>query len=158
MSKINDFRKKYYLSFFTNEDFVIVDKDAYYMDLAQQVAELSACDRLKAGCVILCANDVPAFGTNMIPGQNKCELCIKHHNHCVPAIHAEISAIGQVARIEELTTKNATVYLTHAPCYNCALALIAAGVSRIVYKWDYVDDRGDQHELMRNYGIKVETY
>lgn len=158
MSKINDFKKKYYLSFFNNEDFVIVDKDAYYMDLAEQVAELSSCDKFKVGCVILCANDVPMFGTNMIPGKNKCELCIKHNNHCVPAIHAEISALGQVAKIDELSTKNATVYLTHAPCYACALALIAAGISRIVYKWDYMDDRGDQYELLRDNGIKVETY
>ncbi len=50
-------------------------------------------------------------------------------------VHAEINAIGQVARRQTAmnsTTRGATAYITMPPCKKCFGALYASGISRIV--------------------------
>jgi dCMP deaminase len=158
MNKKDDFNKFYAELFQMKWNNEIVDKDATYMYLADKVSKLSSCDKVRVGCVILTEDDIPIFGTNIVPEQPYCDLCVKHAGHCTRAIHAEISAIGQACRMENINLKESTMYLTHAPCWNCSLAIIAAGISKIIYKWDYLDDRGDQIELLEKNGVKVEKY
>jgi deoxycytidylate deaminase len=53
-------------------------------------------------------------------------------------IHAEIVAIGQVARSNVFTpssSNNATAYITMPPCKRCFAALLTAGISRIVSRY-----------------------
>jgi len=52
---------------------------------------------------------------------------VKHNR----VIHAEISAIGAAARAG-VSTDGATMYCTLFPCLNCALAMIAAGIKKLV--------------------------
>lgn len=46
--------------------------------------------------------------------------------------HAEASVIGFAAR-EGIRTKGCTLYVTHAPCSNCASLIVQAGVTKVVY-------------------------
>jgi dCMP deaminase len=47
------------------------------------------------------------------------------------AAHAEANLISFAARVG-IPTKGCTVYVTHAPCSNCAKTLIQAGVEVLV--------------------------
>ena len=58
-------------------------------------------------------------------------------------IHAEQNAIFYAAR-NGLNTEGTSIYVTHAPCPNCAKAIASAGIKRVVYKEEYRDDRGIQ--------------
>lgn len=49
------------------------------------------------------------------------------------AIHAEMDAITALARNNNCSTHNATIYTTTYPCHNCARHIIAAGIKRVVY-------------------------
>lgn len=49
--------------------------------------------------------------------------------HCVSTIHSEIDAIIKAAR----SLFGATIYVTRYPCENCARAIVAAGISKVVY-------------------------
>lgn len=49
------------------------------------------------------------------------------------AIHAEMSAILQLARSPSTSSIAATIYCTTYPCHNCARHIVAAGISRAVY-------------------------
>jgi tRNA(Arg) A34 adenosine deaminase TadA len=56
-------------------------------------------------------------------------------------IHAEIVAIGKAARRDkqsskDIATEGCTAYITMPPCKNCFAALVAAGIRRIVTRYD----------------------
>ena len=48
------------------------------------------------------------------------------------AIHSEIDAIARCAKYE-VTTQDATIYVTRYPCEACARAIVAAGITEVVY-------------------------
>lgn len=47
-------------------------------------------------------------------------------------IHAEANALYKLARANG-NALGSTLYCTHAPCVNCALAIIQSGISLVVY-------------------------
>lgn len=49
------------------------------------------------------------------------------------AIHAEMEAILALARKQNASSENCTLYTTTYPCHNCARHIIAAGISRVVF-------------------------
>ena len=48
------------------------------------------------------------------------------------AVHSEIDAISQAAKCG-LKTNGATIYVTRYPCENCARAIVAAGIKKVIY-------------------------
>ena len=61
-------------------------------------------------------------------------------------VHAEIVAIGQAARcrpnaFNSSSTEGCTAYITMPPCKNCFAALCAAGIRRIVSRYECQSDR-----------------
>ena len=68
-------------------------------------------------------------------------------------IHAEINAITYCAR-EGVALKGTTIYVTHFPCLNCTKSIIAAGITKVVYKNDYrVDEYA--YELFKLNNVEV---
>lgn len=132
-----------------------MERDKYYLTITQTIAQQSSCQDIRVGCLIVVKKGVYVGGYNSLPNDVKCHTCVKHQGHCVSAIHAEINALMHCCK-SGISTKNAEVYLTHCPCWNCSLAFIAAGIKKIVYLKDYVDNRGNQIELLRENGILVE--
>ena len=68
-------------------------------------------------------------------------------------LHAEANAITKIAKSGN-NAEGATIYVTDAPCVNCAKLIIQAGISRVVYDRSYRDTSGI--DLLRQAGIKVE--
>ena len=70
-------------------------------------------------------------------------------------LHAEANAITKVAKSGN-NSQGATLYVTDAPCLECAKLIIQAGIKRVVYVIEY--SVRDGIELLRRAGIEVCKY
>lgn len=115
----------------------------YFMELAEKLATRSTCDRASVGAVIVNSdNRIVSTGYNGSVANNPHCDDIGHtlrDGHCIATIHAEINAITYCAR-EGVALKGTTLYVTHFPCLNCTKSIIAAGITKVVYKNDYKVD------------------
>ena len=127
--------------------------DEYFMLLAIVIKNRSSCERLKVGCVITKNNRSLCTGYNgHIPGAPHVSRVIDNHEQMT--IHAEVNAICNAASEGCCKLNDSKAYVTHYPCINCAKALIAAGVSEIVYLHDY-HNNPLENELFLSKGVKV---
>lgn len=113
----------------------------YFMMQALVIAQRSTCDRALVGSVLVKDNRIIGTGYNgSVTGEPHCDD-VGHHlvdGHCVRTIHSEMNSLIQCAR-NGVSTDNTEIYVTHFPCYNCAKALVQAGIKRINYYFDYHD-------------------
>lgn len=70
-------------------------------------------------------------------------------------LHAEANAITKVAKSGN-NSQGATLYVTDAPCMECAKLIIQAGIRRVVYLIEY--SVRDGIELLRRAGVEVCKY
>lgn len=120
--------------------------DEYFLDIAFSVAERSTCDRAHVGAVLVRDKRILATGYNGSPaGLPHCDEVghLMVDGHCVRTLHAEQNAIIQSA-LHGVSSEGATAYVTHQPCLTCAKMLINAGVERVVYAGDYLDENSRQ--------------
>jgi dCMP deaminase len=113
--------------------------DEYFLKLAMLISERATCPRMHCGCVLVKDKQILATGYNgSIPGDVHCEDvgCYVVDNHCIRTIHAEMNAILQCSQ-HGVSTQGATAYITNMSCTNCAKALIAAGIKKVVIFSDY---------------------
>jgi len=113
--------------------------DRHFMRIAHTVAERSTCDRACVGALLVRDHHVISMGYNGAPrGLPHCDDVghLMIDGHCKRTVHAELNAIIQVA-IHGGCTKGTTCYCTHFPCVTCTMALINAGISRLVYMYPY---------------------
>ena len=68
-------------------------------------------------------------------------------------IHAESNAIGKLARSSE-SGEGASMYITHAPCFDCAKLIHVAGIKKVFYRNQYRSDEGI--EFLNKCKIEVE--
>lgn len=121
----------------------------YYMRVAETTAELSRARRLQVGCVIVKDDNIISFGWNGTPPgwDNNCEDTVWHSNgertlKTKPeVIHAEANALIKLTK-SAMSSEGASMFLTHAPCVECAKLIITAGISKIYYKNIYRTDEG----------------
>jgi dCMP deaminase len=52
-------------------------------------------------------------------------------------VHAEWNALLQIVRYGGPTTIGAEMYCTMLPCWNCASAIVSAGIVAVHAIWDY---------------------
>lgn len=145
--------------------------DNLFMKFAEEASQLSSCTRLKVGAIIVKDNRVISIGYNGTPSgwDNCCEVAIlKDPNQAlldengVPVlktkpevIHAEANAIIKLARDGE-SGKGSTLYITHAPCIECAKMIYGTGVEKVYYKNIYRDNKGI--EFLFDCDVEVEQY
>jgi dCMP deaminase len=113
------------------------DWDAYFIDIAFQVAERSTCLRRKVGAVIVKDRRIKGTGYNGSPaGLPHCidDGCAMVNGHCVRCIHAEPNALLECTPDER---KGATLYCTDRPCPECQKLIITSGIGRVVYAREY---------------------
>jgi dCMP deaminase len=67
-------------------------------------------------------------------------------------LHAEANAITKLARSSE-SGEGATIFVTHAPCMDCAKLIYQSGVATVYYKNDYRSTQGVEF-LLRS-GVEV---
>ena len=114
--------------------------DKTYMRMAEELAKLSYAERKKVGCLIVKDTQIISEGFNGTPAgfNNSCE----YYDHLdeiytkPEVLHAESNAITKLARSTNSSSES-TLYVTLAPCYDCAKLIIQAGIKRVVYKDKY---------------------
>ena len=116
---------------------MVPDWNRTYMDFAKLIAKHSKAEKEKVGCVIVKDGQVISTGYNGTPPgyDNKCEDEV-HHGRLVTrkeVIHAEINALTKVAK-STISSAEATLFVTKAPCYECAKAIIVSGIRVVVFK------------------------
>jgi dCMP deaminase len=67
-------------------------------------------------------------------------------------LHAESNAIAKLAKSSE-SGRDASIFITHAPCINCAKLIYQSGISSVYYRNSYRDLAGV--EFLTKSGIEV---
>ena len=148
--------------------------DHAHMKAAEGYSELSSARRLKVGAIIAKDNRIISIGYNGTPAgwDNNCEDEIREQSEYLldmgglthtmgtiswktkpEVIHAEMNAIGKLAQSNE-SGLNATMYITHAPCFDCAKLIHIAGINKIFYRNSYRNTDGI--EFLNKCNIEVE--
>lgn len=124
-----------------------------YLDMAERFAQLSYATRLKVGAIVVKEHRVISIGYNGTPAgwSNECEQVVEEIDEKgIPwyttktkdeVIHAEANAISKLARDGE-SSKDGTMFLTHAPCIQCAKLVYGAGIKKVYYRNSYRDEIG----------------
>ena len=133
-----------------------------HMNVAEVYAQLSSATRLKVGCVVVKNDTIIGIGYNGMPSgwDNMCEDIIEVHEdggvvtRTKPeTIHAEINAISKVAKSTN-SSEDATMFITHAPCIECAKALFQSGIRNVYYRDTYRNDDGVK--FLKKCGVEIQ--
>jgi dCMP deaminase len=114
-----------------------------YIDIATRIAEMSFAKRLHVGAVIVKKDNIISFGWNGMPSgwDNECEdvvtptLPYLHGDGPTlktkpEVLHAEQNALAKLAKSTE-SGDGATMFITHAPCIDCAKLVFQSGISSV---------------------------
>ena len=133
-----------------------------YMKTAEVFAECSTAKRLHVGAIVVKDDRIISIGYNGMPSgwTNECEdyhgLDLKGNPTLVTkleVLHAETNAIAKLAKSTE-SGLGATMFVTHAPCLDCAKLIYQSGISSVLYRNTYRDIAGVV--FLKNSGIEVE--
>lgn len=127
-----------------------------HMKVAEVYAQLSSAQRLKVGCVAVKNDTIIGIGYNGMPSgwDNKCEVDISEvvdidGRSVTPAqnvtrpevLHAETNCLAKISRSTN-SSEDAYLFVTHAPCLQCAKLIYQSGIKSIFYRNDYRDSSG----------------
>ena len=139
-----------------------------YMKTAETFAELSHARRLHVGAIVVKDDRIISIGYNGMPAgwDNNCEeevvvavvdgvpqREIKELKSKPEVLHAETNAIAKLAKSTE-TGADATMFITHAPCLDCAKLIFQSGITSVFYRDPYRSEDGIQ--FLTKSGVKVE--
>lgn len=118
-----------------------------HMEAAKVYAKLSSAKRLQVGCVIVKDNTIIGIGYNGMPSgwDNNCETIESDQSLKTrpEVLHAETNAIAKVAKSTN-STDGADMFVTHAPCLECAKLIHQAGIQNVWFGKQYRDESGIQ--------------
>ena len=130
-----------------------------YMKTAETFAELSSAKRLHVGALVVKDDRIISIGYNGMPSgwDNDCEFReytiggiagfldedgSSYNLKTKPEVlHAETNAIAKLAKSTE-SGDGATMFITHAPCLDCAKLIYQSGISNVLYRNSYRDTAG----------------
>lgn len=140
----------------------------FYMDVAQRVSQMSHAVRLKVGSILVKEGNIISFGWNGMPSgwDNNCEKKKFIGSYDVlsdPAgegytwndldevwerletrpevLHSEANCLMKVCKTTN-STKNTTMFCTHAPCIDCAKLIHQAGIRQVYFRNHYRNTNG----------------
>lgn len=67
-------------------------------------------------------------------------------------LHAEANAIAKVARSPE-SAEDSVIFITHAPCIECAKLVFQSGIRQVFYRDNYQSDAGTK--FLKQAGVTV---
>lgn len=144
-----------------------------YMKTAETFAELSSAKRLHVGAIIVKDDRIISIGYNGMPAgwDNECEdkmyispwnsehrevLGVTYNLKTKPEVlHAETNAIAKLARTTE-SGLGSTMFVTHAPCIDCAKLVYQSGINSVYYRNSYRNDDGI--EFLKKCKVEVIKY
>jgi len=113
----------------------------------------STCLRNKVGSVIVTSDMQRAlclgYNGNYSGGENQCDSLEPGKCHCV---HSEINSLVKAKE----DTEGCILFVTIAPCYDCAKVLINKGISKVIYGRAYRSVQGIR--ILREAGVEVLKY
>ena len=121
-----------------------------YMKTAETFAELSHARRLHVGAIVVKDDRIISIGYNGMPSgwDNDCEYVYTNPQTKIDelvsrkeVLHAETNAIAKLAKSNE-SGMGATMFITHAPCLDCAKLIYQSGIGSVLYRNSYRDTSG----------------
>lgn len=116
-----------------------MDKYKVYIRTAHIFSNLSKANRLKVGAVLVRDGRIIGCGYNgtVAGSDNTCET--EDGLYSLPTvIHAEANAILYAAAYGT-PLNGCELYITHSPCFNCALMIAQTKIKKVVYETQYRD-------------------
>jgi dCMP deaminase len=147
-----------------------------YMDWAARCAQLSHARRLQVGAVIVKDDSVISYGYNGMPAgwDNNCEYEEYTYDERdivngdwtyntdskqwsklktkPEVLHAESNSLAKLARSSN-SGSGADIFITHAPCLDCAKLIYQAGIRRVWFGTAYRDTAGVN--FLKKSGIEI---
>jgi dCMP deaminase len=132
------------------------------MDTAKIFAELSSARRLHVGAIVVKDDRIISIGYNGMPAgwDNNCEDVVEQHKDSEQilktkseVLHAESNAIAKLAKSSE-SGLGADIFITHAPCMECAKLIYQSGIKRVYFGLAYRDDAGIN--FLKKSGLEIE--
>jgi dCMP deaminase len=134
------------------------------MKTAEIFAELSHARRLHVGAIVVKDDRIISIGYNGMPAgwDNNCEneitIEVEDDYETIlkskpEVLHAETNAIAKLAKSTE-SGANATMFITHSPCLDCAKLIFQSGISSVFYRESYRSEDGIQ--FLTKSGVIVE--
>jgi dCMP deaminase len=137
-----------------------------YWSMVEAAAAQSVATRHKVGAVVVTPTGMLSIGWNGTPPgmPNDCENgppVIDYENGGTryktnpEVIHAERNAIDKMTR-QGVPTQGSVLFVSRAPCFECAKALHGLGLKAVFYLEEHDDMSGV--EMLQKLGIKVEHH
>ena len=142
-----------------------------YMKVAESFAELSTARRLHVGAIVVKDDRIISIGYNGMPSgwDNNCEdeialpqkeispgisdMVYRYELKTKPEVlHAETNAIAKLAKSTE-SGNDATMFITHSPCLDCAKLIFQSGIKSVYYRNTYRSEDGI--EFLKKCNIEV---
>jgi len=121
-----------------------------YMKTARLFAEHSSAKRKHVGAVVVKDDRIISIGYNGMPSgwDNNCEI-VTHSDFTgtivlktkPEVLHAESNAIAKLAKSTE-SGDGASMFITCAPCMDCAKMIFQSGIKEVFYGEEYRNDDG----------------
>ena len=129
-----------------------------HMRAAEVYSQLSSAVRLQVGCVVVKDNTIIGIGYNGMPSgwDNNCEYIADVHpsdsrydynnfskelKTKPEVLHAETNALAKIARSTN-SSDGASMFITHAPCLDCAKLVYQSGIKFVYYRNSYKNTDG----------------
>jgi len=147
-----------------------------YMKVAETFADLSYARRLHVGAIVVKDDRIISIGYNGMPSgwDNTCEDTEYTYDERdtvnnewtynkdtkqwsklktkPEVLHAESNAISKLAKSNE-SGMGATMFITHAPCLDCAKLIYQSGISSVLYRNAYRSNEGV--EFLKKSGVEI---
>jgi len=133
-----------------------------HINAAEVYSKLSSAKRLQVGCVVVKDNTIIGIGYNGMPSgwTNDCEEVIEYLEDGgqvtktkPEVLHAETNALAKIARSTN-SSEGASLFVTHAPCLDCAKLIHQSGINSVYYRNTYRSEDG--LTFLRKCNIHVE--
>ena len=123
-----------------------------HMKASEVYSQLSSARRLQVGCVVVKDNTIIGIGYNGMPSgwNNNCEdeITIEEDEKFIKGLktkpevlHAETNALAKIARSTN-SSDGASIFITHAPCLDCAKLVYQSGIKSVYYRNSYKNTDG----------------
>lgn len=152
----------------------------FYMQTAENAAQMSHAARKKVGACVITKNSGIYIGYNgRLEGQdNACEYKSYNLSTLVDGskpfkrefedeqgdynlvtrkdvVHGEMNALAKMLK-EGVSAEGGSLVVTLAPCSSCAIMIASSGIKEVVYKEKYRDEDG--LKILIDSGVSVKQY
>ena len=127
-----------------------------FLDMAERFGQTSEATRLKVGALIVRDGKILSCGCNGQPPGWSFEFCEDDEGNTLKSVrHAEVAALEKLWQSTETAT-GAAMFISHAPCKECCIKMLTAGIEKVYYKHPY--RLADGIEYLRLKGVEVIQY